>query len=64
MNVIKIRYKDTFCFSKLVENYTEKSADEGMYNGYPNLLDFSDQIKEKSKQYIDRDLLVSVLKLK
>ena len=24
--------------------------------------DFSDQIKEKSKQHIDRDLLVSVLK--
>ena len=62
MNVYKIRYKDTFCFSKLVENYTEKSIDEGMYNRYPNLLDFSDQIKEKSKQYIDRDLLVSVLK--
>ena len=56
----KIRYKDTFCFSKLVENYTEKSINEGMYNRYPNLLDFSDQIKEKSKQYIDRDLLVSV----
>ena len=32
-----------------------------MYNRYPNLSDFSDQIKEKSKQYIDRDLLVSVL---
>ena len=62
MNVHKIRYKDTFCFSKLVENYTEKSIDEGMYNRYPDLLEFSEQIKEKSKQNIDRDLLVSVLK--
>ena len=62
MNVHKIRYKDTSFFSKLVENYTEKSIDENMYNRYPSLQDFSEQIKEKSKQYIDRDLLVSVLK--
>ena len=33
-----------------------------MYNRYPSLQDFSEQIKEKSKQHIDRDLLVSVLK--
>lgn len=62
MNVHKIRYKDTSFFSKIVENYTEKSIDESMYNRYPSLLDFSEQIKEKSKQHIDRDLLVSVLK--
>tara|TARA_B100000683_G_scaffold193288_1_gene186277 strand:+ start:9688 stop:11223 length:1536 start_codon:yes stop_codon:yes gene_type:complete len=62
VNVHKIRYKDTSFFSKLVENYTEKSIDESMYNRYPSLSSFSEQIKEKSKQCIDRDLLVSVLK--
>tara|TARA_B000000532_G_scaffold244238_1_gene243336 strand:- start:1501 stop:3036 length:1536 start_codon:yes stop_codon:yes gene_type:complete len=61
VNVHKIKYKDTYSFSKLVENYTEISVDPSMYNRYPCLSDFSDQIKEKSKQYIDRDLLVSVL---
>ena len=50
MNVHKIKYKDTYSFSKLVENYTEKSVDPSMYNRYPCLSDFSDQIKEKSKQ--------------
>ena len=62
MNVHKIKYRDTSYFSKLVENYTEKSIDESMYNRYPLISDFPDQIKEKSKQHIDRDLLVSVLK--
>ena len=61
MNVHKIKYKDTYYFSKIVENYTEKSVDPSMYNRYPCLSDFSNQIKEKSNQYIDRDLLVSVL---
>lgn len=61
VNVHKIRYKDTSCFSKLVENYTEQTIEKQLFNRYPDLSEFSEQINEKSSQNIDRELLHSVL---
>ena len=61
VNVNKIRYKDTSCFSKLVDNYTEQTIEHHLYNRYPNISEFSEQINEKSTQNIDRELLYSVL---
>ena len=62
MNVHKIRYKDTSCFSKLVENYTEQTIEKQLFNRYPDLSEFSEQINEKSLlefPYEGRDLFIA-----
>ena len=62
MIVHKIKYKDTNHFSELVEDYTQKLVNKELYNRFPSTDNFLEQINEKSKQDLDRELLVSVLK--
>ena len=62
MIVHKIKYKDTNYFSELVEDYTQKLVNKELYNRFPSIDNFLEQINEKSKQDLDRELLVSVLK--
>ena len=62
-NKIKITYKETNFFSKLINDYIEENdslSDKISY--FPNLDNFYKQIKNKSKQNLDRKLLVDVLK--
>ena len=63
LNQIKITYKETNFFSKLINDYIEENdrlSDKISY--FPNLDNFNKQIKNKSKQNLDRKLLVDVLK--
>ena len=63
LNQIKISYKETNFFSKLINDYIEENdslSDKISY--FPNLDNFNKQIKNKSKQNLDRKLLVNVLK--
>ena len=63
LNQIKITYKETNFFSKLINDYIEENdslSDKISY--FPNLDNFNKQIKNKSKQNLDRKLLVNVLK--
>ena len=62
-NNVKITYKETNFFSKLIIDYIEKNNSLIDNIGYfPNLDNFSKQIQKKSKQNLNRKLLVNVLK--
>lgn len=62
MIVHKIKYNDTNHFSELVEDYSQELVNKELYNRFPSTDNFLEQINEKSKQDLDRELLVSVLK--
>tara|TARA_B100001093_G_scaffold328588_1_gene313593 strand:+ start:43974 stop:45527 length:1554 start_codon:yes stop_codon:yes gene_type:complete len=62
-NKLKITYKETNFFSKLIIDYIERN--DSLRNNisyFPNLDNFSKQIQKKSKQNLNRKLLVNVLK--
>ena len=62
-NQIKITYKETNFFSKLINDYIEEHDSlSDKISFFPNLDNFYKQIKNKSKQNLDRKLLVNVLK--
>ena len=62
-NQIKITYKETNFYSKLINDYIEENDSlNDKISYFPNLDNFHKQIKNKSKQNIDRKLLVNVLK--
>lgn len=63
MSSDKIPYTEISTFSRLVQDYlSQKDKLLPFYNRYNSLEDYELQILEKSKQNIDRDLLVDVLK--
>ena len=47
MIVHKIKYKDTNHFSELVEDYTQKLVNKELYNRFPSIDNFLEQINEK-----------------
>ena len=62
-NQIKITYKETNFFSKLINDYIEENDSLSDKISFSQILDnFYKQIKNKSKQNLDRKLLVDVLK--
>ena len=62
MEIIKIPYSETNYFSELTLDYINKKDNlECFVNRFPDLDSFGEQIKVKSKQNINRELLVSVL---
>ena len=62
MEIIKIPYSKTNYFSELTLDYINKNNNlEYFINRFPDLDSFGEQIKEKTKQQINRELLVSVL---
>ena len=62
MDIFKIPYSSTNYFSKLIIDYIDQNQNiESFINHFPNIDEFSKQMHEKSKQNLNRDLLVSVL---
>ena len=57
----KVPYKKTSLFSNIVEDYIEDKVPKDFYNRLPCVENFNEQIKEKSKQIINRDLLADIL---
>ena len=61
LNQIKFHIKKLF-FSKLINDYIEENDSLSDKISFPNLDNFYNQIKNKSKQNLDRKLLLNVLK--
>lgn len=62
MKTFKIAYKDTFQFSKLVEDYLDRDKKiEPFVGRFPSIENFEHQILEKKQQKINRKVLVEVL---
>ena len=62
LNQIKITYKETNFFSKLINDYIEENDSLSDKISFFKSDNFNKQIKNKSKQNLDRKLLVNVLK--
>lgn len=62
MTVKHLTYSETKSFSELILNYLSKNSSlKDSYHRWPSVENFESQIREKSSQEINRDLLVEVL---
>ena len=61
MNSHKIPYKKTLSFSKIVEDYLDERASKMFYNRFPVIENIKDQIHQRSKQSVNREVLLEVI---